>query len=136
MAIYVNLTAHEIILRSYQDNGGDKVIPPEGDVLRIAAEGKRLSYTTDGIPIMALRPADGERTKALELIRTKLRQYRRPSDCCYLLVSGKALDTLAPSLPDDLRLWVLAPDTNEESAIRDEQGNIRAVRALRKGLVR
>ena len=120
----INLTPHPIVL--LDASGGRESYAPSGLSLRIEVETVARGETDAGIPVNEVRPRIGAREEALDIVRGELASG---ADC--VVVSGLALDWIAPLLSADEVYRVLAPDTSPGSAVRDSRGRIEGVRALR-----
>lgn len=109
---FVNLTPHPITLREERQDGTllDLTIPPSGTVARVS-----VTYETVDVPyaLPTLRRSFGE-----------VEGVPEPETDTYYIVSSLVLEALRGSGRTD----VLAPDTGPESAIRDDEGRIVAVR--------
>ena len=105
---YINLTPHEVIV--VRKNGTSKTYPPSGQVARVEIEDICVAYL-DGIPVY--------RGKVKEVTGIP-----KPQTGVVYIVSLFVLQHCKE------RHDLIAPDTN--SAIRDEQGKIVAVRGWRK----
>jgi hypothetical protein len=107
----LNLTAHDILV--FHSDGEQYVIPPSGVVARARSE---------HIP--------GDPLDIFDTVRCeygKIAGLPDPEKGTYLIVSGLVLNVLNGSRPD-----CLAPDTGQ-TAIRDDNGNIIAVRRFLRG---
>ena len=110
MTELVNLTPHDIVVVVDNDDEVEMVrIPPSGTVARVRAEQKKVSEV-NGIPVV--------RTEFNEI--TGLPEPRK--DVIYI-----ASTLVAQAANKQGRLDVVSPDTGP-SAIRDEHGNILAVK--------
>ena len=129
---YLNLTPHTIVMES--PDGTRTEFPPHGAVLRVQTETKVEANTTDGFPIRRERPPYRSLNLALDMIQEHISCPGHPElGRNRIIISGRALDWLSPMLEDNERHHVLAPDTSTDSAVRDKDGRIVAVRAFRIG---
>ena len=115
----VNLTPHPIVVRLFDSVRGeefDLVFPPSGRVARVKAESWPLGYlapTPMGGVALVVRSSFGE-----------IEGLPEPEEGTLFLVSALVAQAAAKAG----RLDVLAPDTGPDSAIRNEDGQIVAVR--------
>ena len=134
-AYYINLTPHEIVIEPCPEreaNWPKTIVYPSKEVLRVATQRGYAGVTTDGTRIMTVKSTQDGIADALDLIKRTLDSNPlNEKGYTYILVSGVALDMLGSYLPMEWRYRVLAPDTSPESAVRDDDGKIVAVRALR-----
>ena len=127
---YINLTPHEIVVEITSD--GERIsIPPSPPPLRVATEDKVVGHTIEWIPIHETTPCEGSIADALE--RLAAERSRVTAGTLFTIVSGLALDLLAPHMTREQWTYTVAPDTGPHSAVRDDQGRIVAVRAFRLG---
>jgi len=105
----VNLTPHPVVLAL---EGEERVIPPSGGVARVSTTTEVIG-TLDGVPV----------------VRTRIGQViglPEPEVGTVYIVSSLVAQAAAAMGRDD----VLAPDTGPDSAVRDADGRIVAVRRL------
>ena len=127
----INLTPHTIMI---EKDGVTYGIPPEGEPLRVSAKVIQVAKTPEGVPINMVAPTQADIEAAVERVSKYIRTPGHPEvGENIVVISGMALDWIADSLMDNERLQVLAPDTGPHSVIRDEEGKIAAVTALRVG---
>ena len=127
MNTWVNMTPHRLTIR--RDDGSDVIIPPCNEVLRVDTDQIKRGET-DGIRINEVRPSQSAIEEAMERVREHL-TVEANGNPRVVIVSGIALDWLAPHLTGDEIGRVLSPDTSPASAIREGGGRVTAVRALR-----
>jgi len=102
----VNLTPHEIVVR--REDGSELRIPPSGVVARVTATAEPVG-TLAGVPVVSTRYGEIEDLPA-------------PRGGVQYIVSS-LVRMAAPERAD-----LVSPDTGPESAIRDDDGRIVAVR--------
>lgn len=101
----LNLTPHAIVLRT--EDGAERVIPPSGVTVHVELE-DRVVGRKHGVPVIERHP---------------IRVEGLPDDEHPCLVPAHVLSAVPG------RAGVYAPDTGH-TAIRDEQGRLRAVTRL------
>lgn len=102
----VNLTPHEIVVR--REDGSELRVPPSGVVARVTATAEPVG-TLAGVPVVSTRYGEIEDLPA-------------PRAGVQYIVSS-LVRMAAPGRAD-----LVSPDTGPESAIRDDDGRIVAVR--------
>ena len=126
---YINLTPHEVVVTTYL--GQRLAIQPEQEPLRVETRNRVAGHTIEYIPIHASEPDEGSISDALD--RLKEERARVPHGTLFIIISGLALDILAPHMDDHTHTYTVCPDTGPHSAIRDKDGRIVAVKAFRLG---
>ncbi|MEM5866924.1 MAG: hypothetical protein QXG39_03280 [Candidatus Aenigmatarchaeota archaeon] len=104
----VNLTPHEIRIQT--KSGEEIVIPPSGTVLRTQVQ-HELIGEIEGIPVYKIKYG-------------KVENLPERKEGTIYLVSMPVKD----AVPD--REDICMPDTSPPNVIRDEKGNIKAVKAI------
>jgi len=113
MITIINLTEHDVVIQTEDDR--KVVIKPSGQVARVSAEMHTIgTLEIDGIPVRVRKTVFGEVTGLPE---------RKDETTVYVVSS---LVAQARKERDDL----FAPDTAPDSAVRDEEKRIIAVRGL------
>ena len=125
----INRTSSDIVLRT---GAGDVRIPPSRDVLKLDTEAVnvgRLDTFDPGwvVPVVWICPKPG----LLDEIATRICDDTPEHHLS--IVSGDLLDALSKESPVQLTAMhcCVAPDTSPDSAVRDSEGRIIAVRRLR-----
>ena len=111
MVKFVNLTPHEIVIFDNEGRSVIKRIPPSGQVARVSVKRTKVAEI-DGVPVYKTEYGEIE-------------GLPEPKEDTVYIVSILVLQALKGTRKD-----VVAPDTSPASAIRDEQGRIKGVRAF------
>ncbi|HDO19364.1 MAG TPA: hypothetical protein ENG74_01420 [Thermoplasmatales archaeon] len=103
----VNLTPHEVTV--IKEDGEEVSIPPSGEVARVYPRQEIIGEIND-IPVV-------------QTVFEDIEGLPDPEECTVYIVSTLVLQALQGERDD-----VVAPDTGPESAVRDKEGRIVAVK--------
>lgn len=117
------MTPHPVtVIRA---DGSEVTYPPSGEVLRAIAAPQDPVECTDGLTVVAPPRYTGV-------------SHPPPAPGARVIASAIACEAAMASVTEEEEfegsgwagVWLVSPDTGPESAVRDEQGRIRAVRRL------